>query len=160
MCRAARFGLGSCVARDVEERFVLGRDEDLLEETVVRRVGFGRVEDVEVRGDEREERSVSEYPESWRDIFEDRAGERGFSGETTGWERGHSSMLEGWSWAEWKVAASEIAETLDSDRLCQLVFKGCRCLVFLAVEAILDSGLIVEVYLDSGYLCRELLTGY
>jgi hypothetical protein len=30
-------------------------------------------------------------------------------------------MFEGWSCAEWNVAASDVADTLESDRLCQLV---------------------------------------
>jgi hypothetical protein len=35
--------------------------------------------------------------------------------------------LERWAWAEWKVAASELAERLDMDRLCQLVLRRERC---------------------------------
>jgi hypothetical protein len=51
-------------------------------------------------------------------------GERSGAVVVVGWERGWSSMFEGWSCAEWNVAASEVAETLERDRLCQLVFRG------------------------------------
>jgi len=60
-------------------------------------------------------------------------------------ERGRSSIceLDGWSWAEWNVAASEVAETLERERLCQFVFSGWRCFDALVGEAMVDSGLIV-----------------
>jgi hypothetical protein len=109
---------------DLEARFAVGRVEDLL----VRRWEGRRVEEVDVRGVEEAdaEAGVSEYPESWRDIFmaESLGDEGGGEGEegcgvvveaVEGSERGCSSMFEGWSCAEWKVAASEVAETLERD---------------------------------------------
>jgi hypothetical protein len=60
-----------------------------------------------------------------------------------GCERGRISICDGWARAEWNVAASEVAETLESDLLCQWVLRGCKCweaLDGVAIFTMLDMG--------------------
>lgn len=115
--------------------FVLGLVDELCEEAVVFLLCW-RAEEVDRRSWE-----LSEKPESCRLIFTassfgDGSGFVMASIEDgcdcgCGCESGRSSILEfeeRWSaWAEWKVAASEVAEMLDMDLLCQLVLSGERC---------------------------------
>jgi hypothetical protein len=68
-----------------------------------------------------------------------------------GWERGRSSILVRCACAEWKVAASEVAEILDMDRLCQWVLRGERwCFGTLDGVTILspDSAKCCDIYGD------------
>lgn len=59
--------------------------------------------------------------------------------------------FERWACAEWKVAVSEVADMLDMDRLCQLVFNGERWLLCVFCDEVTISN-VFQLKADSRML--------